>query len=55
MLIRVERETLSTWRRRNQGPPSFKRGKRILYRRSELEAWLRAKEASTRRGEELSA
>lgn len=42
--------TLRYWRSTNQGPPSFTLGKRVVYRRSELEKWIAAQEKATRRG-----
>jgi hypothetical protein len=42
----VERgyRTLDRWRRLDEGPPITKLGRRPLYRRSSLQAWLRAQE-----------
>jgi hypothetical protein len=44
--------TLRYWRSANEGPPSFTLGPRgrVVYRRSELEAWLAEVEQATRRG-----
>lgn len=43
--------TIRYWRMRNVGPAGFRMGgKRIAYRRSEVEAWLVAQEAATTRG-----
>jgi predicted DNA-binding transcriptional regulator AlpA len=42
--------TLRFWRHTNQGPASFSLGKKVVYRRSELEAWIAEQEAATRRG-----
>lgn len=38
-LFRVPAATLRYWRQHGQGPRSFKLGRRILYRRSDLTAW----------------
>jgi predicted site-specific integrase-resolvase len=42
--------TLRYWRHTNQGPASFTRGKRVVYRRAELERWLSEEEKRTTRG-----
>jgi excisionase family DNA binding protein len=39
-LIRTPAGTLYQWRTKKVGPPSMKVGRRVLYRRSDLEAWL---------------
>ena len=44
-------ETLYTWRHLGTGPRSFKLGTRVVYRRSDVAAWLAAQEAATTRGE----
>ena len=49
---RISVETLRFWRSTNQGPPSFKVGRRIFYRRSEVEAWFARQESATRRGDD---
>ena len=49
-LIGVARSTLWCWRHRDEGPPSFKVGDRVVYRASELDAWIAEQEAQTRRG-----
>ncbi|MFH5231007.1 helix-turn-helix transcriptional regulator [Antrihabitans spumae] len=52
----VEREfgiasgTLRYWRHNDQGPASFVLGKRVVYRRSEIERWIAAQEKATMRG-----
>jgi predicted DNA-binding transcriptional regulator AlpA len=43
--------TLHTWRHRNIGPPSFKLGSRVVYRRTLVQAWLERAEADTARGQ----
>jgi predicted DNA-binding transcriptional regulator AlpA len=50
----VPEATLRYWRHAGQGPASFKIGRRLVYRREELERWLAAQEAATRRGGELA-
>ena len=42
--LKVCRRTLDRWRALSEGPPITKLGRRILYRRSSLQAWLRARE-----------
>lgn len=42
-MTRISRGTLRYWRHTGTaGPPSFKLGRRVLYRRSDVEAWLRS-------------
>jgi excisionase family DNA binding protein len=40
----VTRRTLDRWERLGEGPPITRIGRRILYRRSSLQAWLGARE-----------
>lgn len=42
--------TLRYWRHADQGPASFALGKRIVYRRVEIERWIAEQERLTRRG-----
>ncbi|BBY33376.1 DNA-binding protein [Mycolicibacter minnesotensis] len=42
--------TLRYWRSTNQGPPSFSLGRKVVYRRSELENWIAEQEQVTKRG-----
>jgi predicted DNA-binding transcriptional regulator AlpA len=35
-------DTLRYWRRRNEGPPSFKIGRRVVFYEHELDAWVEA-------------
>ena len=42
--LKVCERTLDRWRKLDDGPPITKLGRRILYRRSSLEAWLRGRE-----------
>lgn len=37
---RVPEPTLRYWRHKNEGPRSFRIGRRVMYRRSDVEAWL---------------
>jgi hypothetical protein len=47
--LKVCERTLDRWRRLDEGPPITKLGRRILYRRSSLAAWIRAREQSASR------
>jgi predicted DNA-binding transcriptional regulator AlpA len=42
--------TLRYWRHAGQGPASFTLGRRVVYRKAEIERWITAQEATTRRG-----
>lgn len=42
--------TLRYWRHIGYGPASFARGRRIVYRRSDVDAWISEQERLTRRG-----
>jgi predicted site-specific integrase-resolvase len=42
--LKICERTLDRWRRLGEGPPIIKLGRRILYRRSSLQAWLRGRE-----------
>ncbi|MBI5738925.1 helix-turn-helix transcriptional regulator [Mycobacterium adipatum] len=42
--------TLRYWRHTDSGPASFTLGKRVVYRRSEVERWIAEQEKATRRG-----
>jgi excisionase family DNA binding protein len=44
--LHVAVQTLHQWRWTDSGPPGIKVGRRVLYRRSAVEAWL-AKRASS--------
>ena len=46
-LLRRPVETLRYWRWRGEGPPSFKIGARVLYRRVAVLAWLAERERTT--------
>jgi predicted DNA-binding transcriptional regulator AlpA len=45
------RATLYAWRHKGVGPPSVRAGRRVLYRRGDVERWLSDRMASERRGE----
>ena len=42
-LLRTPVATLRYWRHRNAGPRSFRLGRRVLYRRDDLRAWIDAR------------
>src|SRR3954454_13736048 len=44
-LLRAPVATLRYWRHRNIGPHSFRLGRRVLYRRDDLDAWVEAHRA----------
>ncbi|AFJ35075.1 MULTISPECIES: helix-turn-helix transcriptional regulator [Mycobacterium] len=46
----VNAATLRYWRHAGIGPASFKLGRRVVYRRSEVERWIAEQEKATRRG-----
>ncbi len=46
----VPEATLRYWRHRDEGPASFRVGRRVVYRRAAVEEWLNAQEATTTRG-----
>lgn len=39
-LVRTPVETVRYWRHVGRGPRSFKVGRRVLYRRADVQAWL---------------
>ncbi len=39
-LVRTEAETVRYWRQIGKGPKSFKVGRRVLYLRADVDAWL---------------
>ncbi|MFS3127483.1 helix-turn-helix domain-containing protein [Nocardioides sp. Bht2] len=45
-LIRTPAETVRYWRHIGKGPRSFKVGRRVLYRRSDVDSWLEAQYAA---------
>jgi predicted DNA-binding transcriptional regulator AlpA len=42
--------TLYSWRALGTGPKSFKLGGRVVYRRSDVRAWIAAQEQASSRG-----
>jgi excisionase family DNA binding protein len=42
--LKVSARTVDRWRRLGEGPPITKLGRRVLYRRSTLQAWLLTRE-----------
>ena len=38
--LKISERTLDRWRRLDEGPPITKLGRRVLYRRPSLQAWL---------------
>ncbi|WP_353650084.1 helix-turn-helix domain-containing protein [Nakamurella sp. A5-74] len=45
-LMRVPGSTLVYWRGRGEGPQSFRIGRRVVYRRHEIDRWIRAQETA---------
>ncbi|MEW2400064.1 helix-turn-helix domain-containing protein [Streptomyces sp. NPDC046862] len=45
----ISPNTLYVWRHRRQGPPSFRMGRRVMYRITALDAWVRAQEQADSR------
>lgn len=41
--------TLYVWRHRRQGPPSFRMGRRVMYRISALDEWVASQERADSR------
>ena len=52
-LLQRSHRTLETWRRNGNGPPFIRIGRRVVYRRSDIEAWL-AKNTFNHRADELA-
>jgi excisionase family DNA binding protein len=48
--LRIPEGTFRTWRANDKGPKSFRIGRRVVYRRADVEAWLAAQEAKTGKG-----
>lgn len=42
--------TLRYWRHAGTGPESFKLGRRVVYKRSAIDAWIAAQQLATTRG-----
>ena len=53
--IKLAEATLADWRVRGAGPPFVKLGKRVLYRRGTLRAWLAKRERRSTSDMEISA
>lgn len=47
--LRISPNTLHVWRHRRQGPPSFRMGRRVMYRISALNEWVIAQEQADSR------
>lgn len=43
---RIPLETLKYWRKRGEGPPSYRLGKRVRYPKDELLLWIRERKAA---------
>ncbi len=51
----ISPNTLYVWRQRRQGPPSFRMGRRVMYRISTLNEWVSLQEqADSRSNEKLN-
>lgn len=46
----ISEGTLRWWRHADDGPASFKLGKRVVYRRNAVEAWIADQEVASVRG-----
>jgi len=46
----IPESTLRYYRHCSTGPASFRLGRRVVYRRSEIERWISAQEAASTRG-----
>jgi predicted DNA-binding transcriptional regulator AlpA len=46
LILRAPVSTVRYWRYLNTGPKSFKLGRRVVYRRSDVHAWLAEQEAA---------
>ena len=46
-LLRVPTSTVRYWKHLGEGPRSLKVGRRVLYRREDVDAWLAAKYEGT--------
>ncbi len=43
--------TLRYWRHRGEGPKSFKLGRRVMYKRADVEAWIQAQYDASANGD----
>lgn len=50
-MLGVSVDTVYGMRHRGEGPPSWRRGKRVVYRRSEVEQFLARERETTLRGQ----
>jgi hypothetical protein len=50
-ITRIPVDSLRYQRARGEGPPSFRLGRKIVYRRGELTEWIKAQAARTGRGD----
>lgn len=50
-LLRRPVNTMRTWRYQRSGPPSFRLGRRVMYRRGDVEEWVRNQRDVGLRGE----
>lgn len=48
-LVRATPSTVRFWRHAGTGPAGFKVGRRVLYRRADVEAWIAAQERAEQR------
>jgi predicted DNA-binding transcriptional regulator AlpA len=46
----IPEETLRYFRHRNEGPPSFKLGRRVVYDPAEVQKWIDSQRATTLSG-----
>ncbi|MDR1441405.1 MAG: helix-turn-helix domain-containing protein [Bifidobacteriaceae bacterium] len=49
VLCRTSQETVRYWRHVGKGPRGFKLGRKVLYRRQDVEAWLQEHYEADRR------
>lgn len=49
-LLGISEGTLRYWRYMDEGPKSFRLGRHVKYRRSDVDEWLAAQELVTSRG-----
>lgn len=46
-MLRVPVRTLYVWRGAGRGPAAYRVGKRVLYKRADVESWLEARRVMT--------
>lgn len=49
-LFRIPESTFRSWRHYGRGPKSFRLGRRVVYKRSDVEAWLKRQQDETGKG-----